>query len=103
MQNHKTTTDVTPLLISAITNSSLSKEEKSKVLVLIQQRYEYGMKKYGRCLNTLDGRDDVVDAMEELGDLLQYTYKAKLNGNLSKLKEEMSPCLKMLEKILKEK
>ena len=61
------------------------------------------MKKYGRCLNTQDGRDDVVDALEEAGDLLQYAYKAKLNGNLQKLKEELSPSLKMLKKILEEK
>lgn len=43
---------------------------------LIRDRDEFGRKKYGQPLMSEDGRSGVEDAKQELGDLLQYTYKA---------------------------
>lgn len=67
-----------------------------EVIPLIQQRCEYGMAKYGQPLMTADGRDEVIDALQEVGDLLQYVYKAKLNGRLPQAREALSPALKAL-------
>jgi hypothetical protein len=67
-------------LIEWISNQNeLPKETISKGISLIQQRDAFGRQKYGQPLMTMDGRKTMVDALEELGDLLQYLYKAKLN------------------------
>jgi len=42
---------------------------------LIQQRYEFGIKKYGQPLMSSDGRNGIQDAREEMGDLVQYVFK----------------------------
>ncbi len=58
---------------------------------LVKQRNAFGMVKYGQPLMTKDGRDDVEDAMQEMGDLLQYTFKAVLNRrDTRKLREIIS-------------
>ena len=55
---------------------------------LIKARDAYGFGKYGQHLKTRDGRDTQEDAIQELGDLLQYVFKAKLNGeNIDKIKQ----------------
>lgn len=51
-----------------------------KSILLIKKRDEFGRQKYGQSLMTRDGRNTMVDALEELGDLLQYLFKAKLNN-----------------------
>ncbi len=50
-------------------------------LELLQKRYNYGKKKYSQPLMTDDGRDDIEDALQELGDLFVYTFKARLNSH----------------------
>lgn len=68
-------------LIKFIEKKSLaSPEVKTMAINLIKSRDSFGVKKYGQHLRTEDGRDDIQDALEELGDLMQYCYKAKLNG-----------------------
>lgn len=62
------------------TLDSVPKETIDKGIVLIKQRDAFGRQKYGQPLMTQDGRKTIVDALEELGDLLQYLYKAKLNN-----------------------
>ena len=57
----------------------LSDDAKEGGVELIRKRTEFGQKKYGTVLMTGDGRDNTKDSLEELGDLLQYLYKAKLN------------------------
>lgn len=57
---------------------------------LVTARDAFGRAKYGQPLMTEDGRDTVEDALQELGDLLQYTYKAKLNG------EDITPIKQIL-------
>jgi len=63
---------------------------------LVKQRTEFGMKKYGQPLMTEDGRDSVEDAMQELGDLIQYTFKALLNGNDVTPIKELIPLLSLM-------
>ena len=65
---------------------------------LIKERDEVGVKKYGRSLYPGDNsRDTVQDAKEEIGDLLQYLFKAKLDG---KDLSEFRNYLPVLEKLL---
>lgn len=93
---------VSPLLINWVQSlSELSVPDKEAVEVLIKERCEYGLKKYGQGLMTNDGRDDVVDAMQEMGDLLQYAYKAQLNGRLPELKKALYPVLMALFVLMK--
>lgn len=79
--------EVAKELIEFILIAKLDNEQKRKIIELITERYEFGMKKYGQPLMTEDGRDDINDALQELGDLMQYIYKAKMNGRLGELKE----------------
>ena len=54
--------------------------QKLATVSLIQERSLFGYNKYGQLLMSEDGRDAVEDARQEFGDLLQYLYKAKVNG-----------------------
>ncbi len=85
------------------TTCTATTAEKKEVALLVSDRCEYGLKKYGQMLMTQDGRDDVVDAMQEAGDLLQYAYKAKLNGRKEELVKTLAPTLKVLNELLAEK
>lgn len=62
-------------------HATLSDADKDDLVALIEQRDELGRSKYGQPLTSLDGRSGVQDALEELGDLLQYALKCKLNGS----------------------
>ena len=56
-------------------------EEVLGFLELLQKRYNYGKEKYTQPLMTDDGRDDIEDAFQELGDLFLYLFKARLNSH----------------------
>jgi hypothetical protein len=67
------------------------------VVRLIEQRDAFGRKKYGQSLHTEDGRRDLQDALEEIGDFMQYAFKMRLKGSstaslLPYLKAAMSLC-----------
>lgn len=47
---------------------------------LVRERDAFGRQKYGQGLMTGDGRDTVEDLLQELGDGLQYGWKAVLQG-----------------------
>ena len=65
---------------------SLDEESKDFAIQLIRARSKYGEEKYGQPLMTEDGRN-VGDAIEELGDLLQYAFRSVYKGeDVSKLK-----------------
>ena len=51
-----------------------------ETLQLIRERDRFGRQKYGQPLMTDDGRDTIEDARQELGDLIQYVFKARLRG-----------------------
>lgn len=54
-------------------------------VALSEKRDAFGREKYGQPLMSDDGRDTMQDAVEEIGDLMHYLYKAKMQGvDLSK-------------------
>lgn len=73
-----------------IRQSDFADDHKRNIIELIDQRNAYGLQKYGQPLMSQDGRNTVEDARQEAGDLLQYIYKAIMNGeDLSPIKEIM--------------
>ena len=87
--------EVTPLLIEYMKKG----EASDMAISLIKARHEYGLAKYGQGLMTEDGRNTAEDAIQELGDLLQYLYKAKLQGhrlNVLLFTELMDLCKSLL-------
>lgn len=67
-------------LIQYIKESSLGSSTKDKAVRLILERDAFGRNKYGQPLRSEDGRDSIEDARQEVGDLMNYVYKAKING-----------------------
>ena len=84
-------------------DENLSPSTKEVVIEGIKQRQEYGIRKYNQTLMSNDGRDEVIDAKQEIGDLLQYSYKAIINNRLPELKNELYPYLQTLFKLLDDK
>jgi len=80
-------------LIKWIKKTNLDSDVKNKAIDLVLTRDAFGRQKYGQSLMTDDGRITVIDAMDELGDLLQYLYKAKLNGEDTTKVKELVPVL----------
>jgi len=64
--------------------------------VLVKRRDAFGRAKYGQPLMTKDGRDSVEDAMQELGDLAQYMFKARLNGENLDQVVKLLPLLQLI-------
>lgn len=65
---------------------------------LIQDRDAFGRSKYGQPLMSQDGRDSVEDAMQEIGDCMQYLYKAHVNGeNVDRIREVIPFLLHLLD------
>ena len=84
--------NVPEALIECINNSNLTDElapYRESLVQLIRQRDEFGRQKYGQPLMSEDGRSGVEDAKQELGDLLQYAFKCKLNGSENTFELEM--------------
>jgi len=77
----------------------LEKRDNSKEIIqLIKERDEFGYKKYGQHLTSQDGRNTVEDARQELGDLMQYIMKAKINGeNLEQIKTIIPHLINLLD------
>lgn len=48
------------------------------LILAIRERREYGIRKYGRPLETNNGRDALADAWEEALDLLTYLTQVRL-------------------------
>lgn len=67
---------------------------------LIQARHNYGKQKYNQPLMTGDGRDDLEDARQELGDLAMYVTKARMNHRDV---DELKGFLGVVENLLEEK
>lgn len=70
--------EVTPLLITTLKSMGYSRS-----IALVEARHAFGVAKYGQGLMTGDGRDDIEDLEQELGDAIQYAFKARLNGTLT--------------------
>ena len=54
-----------------------------KAVILSEERDRFGQEKYGQPLMTGDGRDTFQDSREEMGDLLHYLFKAKMQGGMT--------------------
>ena len=79
--------DIPQLLIAWI-SSNFTQTIKDDAINLIHERDNYGYKKYGQHLMSEDGRNTIEDARQELGDLLQYVFKAKINNeDISKIRD----------------
>lgn len=68
--------EVTPALLKWLREQQAPEE----IGQLIQARHNFGLQKYGQGLMTEDGRNTFEDARQEAGDLLQYLYKAQMQG-----------------------
>lgn len=89
--------EVTPKLIEWIqSQEKIEKIVKDDVIALVRSRYELGLQRYGQPLMTEDGRITIKDALDELGDLLQYVYKGKLNREDMQKVKNMMPVLQLL-------
>jgi hypothetical protein len=91
-----------PQALSAFIKDNYPEQQYCKVIDLIGARAEYGFKKYGQYLKTFDGRDDIEDARQEFGDLLQYLFKARLNGRIQEF-EEFKAYLTVLSDLINDK
>jgi len=99
--------EVTPILLVWLQNlkvggveyhGDINANDVDLAIELIKARDAYGFDKYGQHLKTGDGRDSQEDAIQELGDLLQYLLKAMLNGeNVEKIKRLLPILIKLLE------
>lgn len=55
--------------------SYLGETENEELKELLTQRYNFGLEKYGQPLMTEDGRDEVEDLRQEIGDAVMYLSK----------------------------
>jgi|DEB0MinimDraft_6_1074348.scaffolds.fasta_scaffold96415_2 hypothetical protein len=85
-------------LINFIESSCSDEDIKREAIHLITMRDRFGRAKYGQPLMSEDGRDCIEDAMQEIGDLMQYVFKAKCNGrDLEPIRKMMTVALIILE------
>jgi hypothetical protein len=67
-------------LVAWIQAQGLDEQTKREVIAGIEERSAFGAEKYGQVLMSLDGRDSVNDAVQELIDALQYLQAARMKG-----------------------
>lgn len=67
--------EVTPSLVRLLQDL-----DAREAAALVLERDAFGRQKYGQPLMSGDGRDDLEDLLQEIGDALQYAWKAKING-----------------------
>lgn len=85
------------LLKWIITHPQIHEGIKTDAVDLILARDSYGFKKYGQHLRSHDGRNDLEDLMQEIGDAMQYAMKAKINGcNLTAAREMVQVLLLLI-------
>lgn len=53
-------------------------QKLDSLIDLVQERNNFGIAKYGQPLYSEDGRNGIEDARQELGDLLQYVCKIRM-------------------------
>lgn len=91
---------VTPALLSWLKVNAddgwCSAEAYEEMKTLVQKRDAFGRAKYGQPLMTKDGRNTAEDALQELGDLAQYMFKARMNGESLAEVIRLLPMLEMI-------
>lgn len=89
---------ITPLVLDWLRNRNFNSTTE-----LIYERHNYGLQKYGQELMSNDGRNEIEDARQELGDLLQYLTKAKVNKcDLKEVKAQLDEPLQAVIKLYQE-
>lgn len=69
----------------------------SESVALSVQRDRFGQDKYGQPLMTEDGRVTMADATDEMGDLLHYVFKARMNGeSVEEVKQHIPALITLL-------
>ncbi|MFN3199970.1 MAG: hypothetical protein ACE366_16360 [Bradymonadia bacterium] len=63
--------------------SALWQWGRTDLMALLWRRFTFGLGKYGTLVQTHNGRDALVDARDELGDLLQYGTQAILEAHIN--------------------
>lgn len=87
-------------LIRYIIMSKTPSDVQSSLVQLIYERDVYGRAKYGRPLMIDDGRDSVEDARHKFGDMMQYAYKARMNGeDLSEFRDMIGTLLQIVDQV----
>ena len=85
-------------ILSQMSEYSANPEVKAKLAELsdlIEERNNFVIEKYGQPLYSEDGRNSIEDARQELGDLLQYVCKIKMQKH--KDPEEIQEFLKLVK------
>lgn len=80
-----------PIAINNVKKFSKNNKELTTTLSLLEKRYNFGISKYGQPLMSEDGRDDVEDCLQEIGDAIQYLSKAIYN------KKDITPIRESIE------
>ena len=82
---------VTPSLLAALADHPDLHE-------LVAARDAFGRAKYGTGLRIDNGRDALEDAHQELGDLLQYLWQAKIEGqDIAPALDQMARAISVLQ------
>jgi hypothetical protein len=80
-----------PIAVNNVKKFSKNDKELTTTLTLLEKRYNFGVSKYGQPLMSNDGRDDIEDCLQEIGDAIQYLSKALYN------KKDITPLRDSLE------
>lgn len=79
------------IVLQYLERVTADEKTKTEVSRLLQDRYTFGLNKYGQPLMSEDGRNDVEDCIQEIGDAIQYIVKAKYNGkDISSIKRALA-------------
>ena len=78
-------------LVIFLLKLKMSRKRVAQAIELISARDAFGRAKYGQPLMTTDGRDDIEEAVQEIGDAMMYIHKAKMNGkDLKPVREHLA-------------
>lgn len=73
------------------------KEIKDEIISLMKSRNEFGRNKYGTALQPFNGRDNIVDAIQELFDAVVYLKNEFLETNHPATQKVYEGALTLLE------
>lgn len=89
--------EITPIVIRTLSDLK-DQTFVDKAIALVKARHAFGVSKYHQGLMSHDGRDDIEDCLQEIGDCMQYLIKAKVNGkDISKIQEMVSVLNRLME------
>ena len=81
---------VFPFILEELRNAKRSAADANWLADLLEERRNFGLKKYGQELHTHNGRDAIEDARQELGDLVVYLTQASMEGRSKEVGDLLS-------------